>query len=129
MEEIIKKEQYDGCSLLTSRRNTWWYVCSKKENSHKPTFYNYNKFRKAPHSKVMKVVSFSSKEMTFEDRSTEDLKFSPFYWMGKFGGGTLTPETECSFKEIGTGNQVTYTLNCKNHDVQTGIQLEKIKSQ
>lgn len=127
LQEIIEKEKYDGCSLLTKTRgSTLWYVCSKKENSHKPSFYNYNRARKEPKSKVMKVDSFTTRLMTFDDKSTESLRLSPFFWMGKLSGGALIPEKECNFKEMSSGNNPSYILTCKDQEVQTGIQLEKI---
>ncbi len=129
IQKIIEKEKYDGCALLTKTRGVaLWYVCSKKEDSHKPTFYNYNKSRKTPKSKVMKVVSISSKTITFDDGSNETLWFSPFFWMGGKVQGTLTPESECNLEDKGTEDRPTYTLACKSQEVQTGIQLEKTHS-
>lgn len=128
IEKLIEEGNYEGCAELgrSNGKSALWFVCSKKENSNKPSFFNYDRTRSAE-SRVIQVISVIStpkREIKFVTGKTENLRFLP-PWMHKLKGRNVIPERNCNFtKEENTRNKKSYTLSCLGEEIQREIQFE-----
>lgn len=129
MKQIIVTKQYEGCAELrnTVSGGSLWFVCSSKNNSNKPSLYNYNRTRRDSQFIVAEATSInpSKREITLSTGTTEKFRIPPS-WLHQFRNQNLTPNNDCSVTEDGqgSGGQKSYTLKCHEKEVQKGIQFE-----
>ncbi|RAO94958.1 hypothetical protein DNK47_02330 [Mycoplasma wenyonii] len=129
MQQIMEEGNYEGCAELGRNigRGSLWFICSKRENANRPSFFNYNRTRPSG-TKAMQVISVTTtpkKEIKYATGKTEDFTFlSP--WMYKLKGKSLSQMSDCSFTVDSQGSSPkSYTLKCHNETIQSKIHFEK----